>query len=565
MADVGYEPWQQEMVRRVLADTTTCIGATRIVLQCGAPQGSPVSPTLAVIFFESLARAIRGYISEHPEGVPPTLQRINSDIELVLSVLLLYADDTTLVGSSRAWMQGLLDCITAWAEEYRIKFNAGKSVSITLHRGGESIADITAVPLRVQGADIPEVSEGTMLGIPVRASLRRSADALVTFTPAATAVSIGMARIAALFTVRPGRSPDGNQVEIDFPLLTLAIRQIILPKALYAAPVVDLDTEALDRRLRRELRGLLGLPATFPSGLLYWVLRLWPSQLVGDYARLQFAWRCRHQFWMKDVLQPLINADRRTLPPELTSGYWRLITQTLERHGLSWRDLDAQQFAYKPGAPRTQPGYRAWRKRCRSLIIAAYAKWAVQQRREASVAHQPLFPTSEAAALEMIKAGLPKFLTECGDLGRAGLRMLADSLRSGGANKPCALCGRANGETPAHALRCPHREDDLRFMRTAAYQQRGADIQSQLDGTRVAPRYVAKNMPAWDVTMDWPGMTRSSLALYLWSIGCTIDFYCKEAKRRGDPHPPRRVQLHASLFHECVSATLDTPGPSSQS
>jgi hypothetical protein len=93
----------------MLSRSSTAIGPYLIRLDRGAPQGSQSSPFLAVIYFESLARAIRAYVTAHPDGVPPTLETVRGGAELVLSALLLYADDTTILGTSAAWLQGLLD------------------------------------------------------------------------------------------------------------------------------------------------------------------------------------------------------------------------------------------------------------------------------------------------------------------------------------------------------------------------------------------------------------------------------------------------------------------------
>jgi hypothetical protein len=46
---------------------------------------------------------------------------------------------------------------------------------------------------------------------------------------------------------------------------------------LLLSPVVRVDTAALDTRLRRELRSLLGLPRTYPTVLLHYQLAIWPS------------------------------------------------------------------------------------------------------------------------------------------------------------------------------------------------------------------------------------------------------------------------------------------------
>jgi hypothetical protein len=80
------------------------------------------------------------------------------------------------------------------------------------------------------------------------------------------AVSQRMALVGKLFSVCiRGKS----SVNLDFPLLSMLVKQQVFQKFLFPSPVVRVDTDAFDVRLRRELKSLLGLPRTYPSVLLH--------------------------------------------------------------------------------------------------------------------------------------------------------------------------------------------------------------------------------------------------------------------------------------------------------
>ncbi len=97
-----------------------------------------------MFYFESLARAIRRYVEEHPEGVTPAAQRLGvAPADSITVALIQFADDTTVLGTSRAWLAGLVDAISAWAERCRLCFNASKSSTTALTR--EARADRTPV------------------------------------------------------------------------------------------------------------------------------------------------------------------------------------------------------------------------------------------------------------------------------------------------------------------------------------------------------------------------------------------------------------------------------------
>jgi hypothetical protein len=343
MQEIGFPPKYRELVRRMLMDSETEINGEVVKLLRGAPQGSPCSPFLATIYFESLARAIRAYVKENPQGVQGAAERLGvAEKDHILLALIQFADDHTLLGVSRKWLQGLLDVVTAWADRCHLQFNASKSSVTALT--AEARRDQT--PLKVQSHPIPQERRGKLLGVPFQeAGLPKWTDMKA---EAVASIRGSMFKLKELFTIRRRAGRRANEVLVDFVVLRMALQQVVLPRVLYAAPVVQVDAEAVDRCLRTHLRAVLGLPTTFPSNELHWLLRIWPTEHHIAAARLKLAWKCYHQFWVKDIIRHLRNSDSHHHHYLLQHGPLGLLTDALESYGLSWDEL--------PGATtRTMP------------------------------------------------------------------------------------------------------------------------------------------------------------------------------------------------------------------
>jgi hypothetical protein len=569
MEEIGFKPPYLELVRRMLQDCTTELGGAVLELMRGAPQGSPCSPFLAVIYFESLARVVRAYVQAHPHGAPETAERLGlAAQDTVLVVLLQFADDTTLLGTSRAWLEGLLTAITQWADRCRLQFHAGKS-SITA-MSGKATRD--RAPVSVQGHPIPDADVGKILGVPFAGARGSTAQA-----QAHTVAGIhgSMAKVRSLFRLRRRAAGRPDEVMVDFAILRTAILQVVLPRALYAAPVIEVDSDAIDRCLRKELKALLGLPSTFSSDALHWLLRLYPTEHEVAMARLKLAWRCYHQYWAGKAIRHLL-AERRTYHPLLTTGPLGLLTWTLRRYNLQWADLEDQQYAPSPTTPSDdqstdtpapladQPGeeaedvdvaeedesatavardggFKAWRTLCRDRVDQGIAEWAVRAgrgvHRQSPLKHH--FPSTAEQARSTMEAGLPLFLREGGDFGRAGLRLLAPRFGSGIlSTEPCVLCG-SGPSTPAHLLQCTGLPPDLKERRTYSNRARAENYRANRDsakaGGSMRKQTARVNPKDWLETgalhMYWPSMTSVQLTDHLRWIGHAIDAWCTKWKQ----------------------------------
>jgi hypothetical protein len=486
----------------------------------------------------------------------------------VLVVLLQFADDTTLLGTSREWLAGLLAAVTQWADRCRLQFHAGKS-SITAV-SGEAATD--KAPVFIQGNRIPDADGGKILGVPFAGACGSTAQA---HARTINGIHGSMGKVRSLFTLRRRAAGRPDDVVVDFAVLRTAIRQVVLPRALYAAPVIEVDSAAIDCCLRKELKALLGLPNTFSSDALHWLLRLYPTEHEVAVARLNLAWRCYHQYWVGKAIRHLL-AERRTYHPLLTTGPLGLLTWTLKRYQLKWADLEDHQYAPSPPVPpedgsvtpEDQPaaeasegeeaaagdrGFKAWKALCRDRVDQGIAEWAVRAgrsiHRQSPLKHH--FPTTTDQARAAMKEGLPLFLRECGDMGRAGLRLLAPRFGSGiPRDAHCALCG-SGPSIPAHILKCPGLPADLKLQRTYGIRARAESYRDSHDDAQAGgrrPRRRAKlqlNPADWlekgPLRMSWPRMTSVQLADHLRWIGHAIDAWCTKWKQTNKGQRPQDV------------------------
>jgi hypothetical protein len=501
-----------------------------------------------VIYFESLARVIQAYVQANQDGAPTTLKCYGGALELVLSCLLLYADDTTILGTSRQWMQGLLDAITAWATARLIKFNGKKSQAVLLSRGPGPFAAYPVAGLRVQGEAIAVAEDGVVLGCPYRAAAPRAPAPLSPFKPDTAKVGYAMLQLRDLFTVNAPRNSRPGVLLINFEVLVQGLKTFVMPKVMYPTPVVDVDYDALDRRIRRELRALLGLPVQFPSVGLYWLLRVWPSRFSADLAKLKMAWRCRHQYWLKDVVHLELSRQDRTPRRLLATGPLGLLSDVMARYGLNWDLLARPEYCPQEADDQAARDsiYRRWGAMCKMKVEEAYLAWILDQRHEAELP-EPLrshFPRHMQGARELYRAGLPYFLRVGGDYGRAGLRLLAGRFGSDHPpGQPCILCGEVDGAHPQHMLVCRGVPAPLRRARAEVLIARCTEFQFTFPPGRVAVATVAQRA-SWDNMHEWPGCTPRTMRALLWCLGNAIDHYSKQLERIGRK-PIRPVQLLA--------------------
>jgi len=536
MREQGFEAQSIEVVRRFLTNSYTKVGEHTVKLERGAPQGSPFSPFVAVIYFQDLARVVAEYVRAHPEGAPAMLRDRLSDEDMVLLALLLFADDTTPLGMTVPWLQGLLRLVSQWAGRVFLKFNPTKSIAALLSRGSsqQGADKLLAGHLKVQNTPIPVLQgEGKLLGVPFRVAgpwvdldARHPID-----IGKATAALIGL---SGVFRFRSESAYHAAQYMVDIRTYVRGIRQVVLPGALYAAPVAPLGTADLDVAIRQNARILMGLPCNFPTVLLHWLLRLWPSQFTVDLWTMDFAWRLRHQYWIGTHLA-LVDQDwhRR-------HGPFGHITATMTRYALRWGDLAEATYAPPPPeakATKLPPGLRRWKERTYLVVLHHFFRWVLAKRADAPPGAPWLsfLPQDAEEAMALWTKGFAPFISDHDDYARAGLRMMAPQLGRWAAKvdqtPPCRWCKAAHGERGRHLLQCASLPPGLR-----------GDRQHLLDAVREDMRRVFGRSDPRDgriyellYKLDWPGQRPETLDQCLLHMGALIDAYAKTAAR--DPIP----------------------------
>jgi hypothetical protein len=317
-------------------------------------------------------------------------------------------------------------------------------------------------------------------------------------------------------------------------------------KALFGAPVVNVDTEALDKCAPKSVRRLLSLPATFPSFALRWVLRLWPSNYQSDLLKLKVAWRCRHLFWFKDMVAAALARAGRRLPQALLQGPLGEYTAVLKRYGLQWTDLGAMKYRCWPN------GYRDWASHSKAIVNKAWCKDVVragQALRRESPLRLLLPATVEDAVKQHLE--LPRFLRP-GDLGRAGLRLAAPRLGHRPDPMECGLCHQSRGLSLAtHLFECPGLPLSICEARESAVAVGRAEV-----GDVVAP--LLDNPGRWVVSLlDREGLSDAALGELLWVYARCVDYYGKHCSQAGHEIRP----IRASSYSRYVRPSGPDEGP----
>lgn len=339
---------------------------------------------------------------------------------------------------------------------------------------------------------------------------------------------------------------------MDFAALRVGIKSLVWQKAHFGAPVVNVDTEAIDRQIRRSVRSLVGLPKGFPPVALHWLLRLWPSQYQVDWLKLKMAWKCRHQLWLQPVVAAAVAASVRRVAPALARGPFGSFTEALGRYGLGWADLEDPQYE-GPG------GYKKWVGDTHARIVEAWCERVARSREElprTSLLRRHLPSTAEEGVKEHLK--VPPFLL-CGDLGRAGLRLLAPTMGHTEDPKECGLCHQSRGTSlPAHLAVCPGVPESLGAARDVVLAQCYAEAVGG-PTRRLGPDRRPMHLDCVS-RMQWEGMSFASLRELLWVYARIFDYYCKHGSAGSGERAALRP-IRASSYSRYVGrGRKDQPG-----
>jgi hypothetical protein len=186
-----------------------------------------------------------------------------------------------------------------------------------------------------------------------------------------------------------------SSVNLDFPLLSMLVKQQVFQKFLFPSPVVRMDTDSFDVRLRRELKSLLGLPRTYPSVLLHFQLATWPSRFVTALRAVRFAWRLLHQSWTGPVVRSawLREGRLRSKYPIFRYEPVKYLGDTTAEYDLSWGDLLDEKYTPCPNAHPKQRQLR-WYTKCRSRVCGKIAQQYLADRRGLQTRVRPCVPST---------------------------------------------------------------------------------------------------------------------------------------------------------------------------
>jgi hypothetical protein len=494
-----------EVIRRILMDNHTTILGERVDVERGAFQGSPLSPLLCILFLEDLAADIKAHIDAFPQDFASVLPR-RCHRHVALTLLLMYADDITLLAHSGPALQRLLDLVARWGLKRKVVFSDKSTVCLL--RGNVRLH--VHFPAFYMGSGSDGGPRGFLinralgnqryLGVPTR-----------TYQPYARIHRDGLPRpfeldlpalrrlagaLASVFF-----APGGLRI-VSIPAWVQGINQVLLAKALYPTAVTDVDYAALDSIVLRSTTRLLGLPPGAPAALLRWELRLVPTELQGHCRALTFAHRfTAHSWFYRLVMAPLLaiehhllhdlsreeRADQGFLTQLLGSGPIGRISSLLACYR-------ASLFPELPAEPA--PSFRAlwlrlaamasptWHERARAAIDQAFQRWCEAKLQSYPAGFREYLTDGQVPHGD----GLPRYLKIGGPLARVALRLKAPFLRIWPRDQPpppCAWCPRGS-EHWRHLMHCPALPPLLRYQldtvraRIRQEARLGADPHGQL-------------------------------------------------------------------------------------
>ena len=211
--------------------------------------------------------------------------------------LLLFADDVGTPAVSAGLLQWTLDGVQLWSARRDLHISP-KSTAMVFASGTGAPP---TPPLHVGLPDpLPWVQESRYLGVPFRI-LSHQAPTYAPLLDTAN-VSYHLLQLSDLFTGLRG-------VRFTNPgVYTSTIHQIVLSRALFAAPVMPIATQQLDVLLNKAARSPFRLPLDYNTVLLRTELNLLPMHYLVCVRRLRYAlsfFRCP---FFTDFLAPLLDS-----------------------------------------------------------------------------------------------------------------------------------------------------------------------------------------------------------------------------------------------------------------
>ena len=198
----------------------------------GVPQGSPLSPTLFILFIDDLLEALE-----------PTVQ-----IQAFADDLLLWAI-TTYRGACPPAVQQALQVVALWSQQWGLSFNVSKCQAIDINR----MHGVPPLALQLASDSVPQVREFRYLGVWVDSALSWARHIHETCTSCIVRLRALRRLCATYWGVHPG-------------VMAVLVRAIIFPRLFYGVSAWGGVARFLNRL--RPLDRVLRMSAILTLGLL---------------------------------------------------------------------------------------------------------------------------------------------------------------------------------------------------------------------------------------------------------------------------------------------------------
>ena len=337
------------------------------------------------------------------------------------------------------------------------------------------------------------------------------------------------------------------------------IHTLILSRALYPAPIIDIDTRRLDILINKFARRYFRLPLDTSTVFLHTELGILPSSYHVWLRRLRYAPQFLNGPYYRTYVQPHVGTHHHQYAPYIHNSIaWILIA-------LSDAGYTLLQFTAKMA--ESTFSLASWRRESKHIVYRRYAQdWPriSTSRSGAYTATDPITVhltkvclrrhlPSELLNLHTVTGRLPLGAPQYSRLGglfsAIGIRFKAYSLRPALATgrgphgrAPCAWCGH-DGECGIHFLTCTRAPTSAILRRDKILSTIFIEATMAPTGTRLL-RSRTPTILTYAYRLEWPNMTTGTLILVLAELGRLLNEYCSDvARSRGGTSPFTRFDI----------------------
>lgn len=522
-----------EAIRRLLIGYSTTIFGHRVQISRGCLQGSPLSPLLCLCYLEDLVQFL---LRRGPPANLPKPFTTETD-SWILLVLLLFCDDIGLLAISIEQLQWLLNGVRDWTAISGLRISP-KSKAMAL---GKCPLSGSLSPLDIGLAEpLPWVNEFRYLGVTFfSAAVTSSRHRRAPPTPLDTQ----SLRYQLFLMADALKSPDTVHLA-HARVYAHGIHTLVLSRALYPSPIIDIDTRRLDILINKFARRYFRLPLDTSTVFLRTELDILPGTYHMWLRRLRYAPHFLQGPYFRTFIQPYVdNHQLRDSTYILRSFGW--LDQALTDAGFT---LSAFQ------AKMAEPTFSmvAWRRESKHIV---YSRLAADWPNifPSSVSHTALAVTThlvkvcyrrhlptELMDLHSITGrlpfGLPLYIQLGGLFAAIGLRFKSYSLRPALATgqaahgrASCHWCGH-DGECGIHLLTCDRAPPSAVLRRDKILLTIFSEATQAPAGSRLL-RSHTPTILTYTYRLEWPHMTQPTLIFVLKELGRLLNEYRNDLPR----------------------------------